>query len=152
MHWVANSSYFFKKSLRIIFSINTGKSQFKEPKFSFLKSNHISSKNDLCTEKKGGPKSVVCRWICNLRSFLNQYSIVESFPSRWWPLKNMSIWWAKPFLKSVSCRCTCAIITCKKYFENCMWHVFRCDSKFAHVCTFFPNLLFDDIFKTFLVG
>ena len=52
-------------------------SGFKKVLFSFLKSRVVWFKKDLCSESKNRSsekKNALCRWICNLRSFLNRKS------------------------------------------------------------------------------
>ena len=53
---------------------NTVNSRFKKVQFSFLKSRVVWSKKYLCSESKNqsSKKNALCRWICNLRSFLNR--------------------------------------------------------------------------------
>ena len=52
----------------------TVKSWFKKVHFFFLKSRLVWFKKDLCSESKNWTpqKNALCRWICNLRSFLNR--------------------------------------------------------------------------------
>ena len=55
-------------------NIPTVNSRFKKVHFSFLKSRVVWFKKDLCSESKNrsSEKNALCRWICNLRSFLNR--------------------------------------------------------------------------------
>ena len=52
----------------------TVNSRFKKVHFSFLKSRVVWFRKDLCSESKNqlSEKNALCRWICNLRSFLNR--------------------------------------------------------------------------------
>ena len=61
---------------------STVKSWFKKVHFFFLKSRLVWFKKDLCSESKNRlpPKNPLCRWISNLRSFLNQdITVIEIF-------------------------------------------------------------------------
>ena len=65
---------------KIIKKHGTVNSRFKKVHFSFLKSRVVWFKKDLCSESKNwlSEKNALCRWICNLRSFLNREFIVYS--------------------------------------------------------------------------
>ena len=60
---------------------DTVNSWFKKVHFSFLKSRVVWFKKDLCSESKNrlSEKNALCRWIWNLRSFLNREFTVFCF-------------------------------------------------------------------------
>ena len=73
---------------------STVNSRFKKVNFSFLKSRVVWFKKNLWSDSKNWPseKNVLCRWICNLRSFLNrEFTVVllkehllQKILSKWW--------------------------------------------------------------------
>ena len=68
---------------------NTVNSRFKKVHFSSLKSRVVWFKKDLCSESKNrlSEKNALCRWICNLRSFLNrEFTVSDNIMSKKNPL------------------------------------------------------------------
>ena len=69
---------------------STVESRFKKFHFSFLKSGVVWFQKDLCSESKNWSSEInaLCRWICNLRSFLNQeFTVVTTLTNA--IIKNM---------------------------------------------------------------
>ena len=88
---------------------STVNSQFKKVYFFFLKSKVVWFKKDLCSESKNrsSEKNALCRWICNLRSFLNREFTVLSGQILSLCIPSMSFWITKPlFCKKLSYKFT----------------------------------------------
>ena len=78
--------------LLVLKVINTVNSWCKKVYFSFLKSRVVWFKEDLCYESKNqlSEKNALCRWICNLRSFLNrEFTVLWDFFKFLWTSQNI---------------------------------------------------------------
>ena len=87
--WTSNFGFCIHESVvKTIFShyllVCTVNSQFKKVHFSFLRSRDLR-KIYICSESKDrlSEKNALCRWICNLRSFLNREFTVLGKKQNW---------------------------------------------------------------------